>query len=456
MKNENSKLWQRTEELFGKSQKQWKTVDEMIYGVDDYFNVPKEDGNRKREKAIKEAFAFHYQNNLFYNRFCKDRGITPDDIKTEKDFHKIPLMPDTFFKDYPSEKPQEVYEWLYRASSVDIGEFDFNGKSLQKFLEWAENRLQGVVVHSSGTSGKFSIMFRDKDTSQRLFYTLAKLAVFGIVDDVQDDLHLVYPGTTKTYLAIGQAVATVAKIFDDKHKHFLTDRPLSMEIVKLMTTGQAEGVKQKIELRLLKKAMAKGQYDIINILQQHEKEKNQVFFVTFPFQVWDLMDIMEKEGITLNLGDTNSYMLTGGGWKIHAYRKVTEEKFAERVEKILGIPKENYKDLYGMSEMNGAAFSCEKRYKHLTDWIYPQVLDDDLEPVGFGEWGRFAFLDPAGYSYPGFIMSGDKVRMLEKCPECDKTGIVLDKDISRIGGAEARGCGNLMRQLLAEELGKGE
>lgn len=455
MKNENSKLWKRTEELFYKPQKQWKTVDEMIYGVDDFFEVSEEKNKEKREKAIREAFAFHYQNNLFYNRFCKDRKITPEDIKTEKDFHKIPLMPDTFFKDYPSEKPKDVYEWLYRSSSADIGKYDFNGKTLQKFLEWAEKRLRGVVVHSSGTSGKFSIMFRDKETSQRLFYTLAKLAVFGIVDDVQDDLYIVYPGTTKTYLAMGHAVATVTQIFDDKHKHFLSDRPLSMEIVKLMSTGQAEGIKQKIELRLLKKAMAKGQHDIINLLQQHEKEKNQVLMATFPFQAWDLMDTMEKEGITLNLGDTNSYMLTAGGWKIYAYRKVTEEKFAERVEKILGIPKENYKDLYGMSEMNGAAFSCEKRYKHLTGWIYPQVLNDNLEPAGFGEWGRFAFLDPAGYSYPGFIMSGDKVRMLEKCPACDKTGIVFDGDISRIGGAEARGCGNLMRQLLAEELGKG-
>lgn len=446
-------LWKRTEKLFGKPREQWKTVDEMIYGVDDYFNVPKEEGNRKREKAIKEAFAFHYQNNLFYNRFCEDRGITPEDIKTEKDFPKIPMMPDTFFKDYPSEKPKDVYEWLYRASSVDIGEYDFKGKSLQKFLEWAENRLKGIVLHSSGTSGKFSIMFRDEETYRRFFHVIAKLLMFHIIP-VEDDLHLVYPGTPKTFLAMGHVVATASKIFDDEHMHFLTDRPMTMEIVKLMSSGQAEGLKQKLELKLLQKAMAKGQYTLLHLLEKLEKEKQQVCFLSFPFQVWDMMDIMEKEGITLDLGETNSFMVTAGGWKIFAFKKVTEDKFASRVEKILGIPKENYKDAYGMSEMNGLALSCEKRYKHLTGWIYPQVLDDDLEPVGFGEWGRFAFLDPAGYGYPGFIMTGDRVKMLEECPECGKTGVVLESEITRMAGAEARGCGDLMRHLLAEELGK--
>ncbi|HEC94332.1 MAG TPA: hypothetical protein ENI45_00010 [Thermoplasmatales archaeon] len=445
-------LWQRANELFGKPRSQWKTVDEMIYGVDNYFNVPK-DRKEKREKAIKEAFKFHYQNNLFYHRFCKQRGVTPADIKTENDFHKIPMMPDTFFKDYPSEDPRDVYEWLYRASSVDIGEYDFNGKSLQKFLEWAENRLNGLVLHSSGTSGKFSIMFRDEETMRRLFHVISKLLLFHIVP-VDDNLHLVYPGTTKTHLAMGHAVAKASEIFDDEHKHFLTNRALTMELVKLMSTGIAKGIKQKLELKLLQKAMTKGQYDIIELLQKLEKKKEQVIILSFPFQVWDLMDIMEKEGITLNLGESNSFMVTAGGWKIFAHKKVTEKEFAARVEKMFGIPKENYRDAYGMSEMNGLALSCEGRYKHMCEWIYPQVLDDDLEPMGFGEWGRFAFLDPAGYGYPGFIMTGDRVKLLEECPKCGRSGMVLESEITRMSGAEARGCGNLMRNLLTQELRK--
>jgi long-chain-fatty-acid---luciferin-component ligase len=200
--------------------------------------------------------------------------------------------------------------------------------------------------------------------------------------------------------------------------------------------------------------MVKGQSIILNLLEKLEKEKRQTLIATFPFQLWDLMEIMEKQGKTLDLGETNSYVITAGGWKIYEFKKVTEMEFAKKIEKNLGIPADNYRDLYGMSEMNGLAFSCEARYKHVTPWIYPMVLDDNLEPIGYGEWGRLAFLDPAGYSYPGFIMTGDRVKMLEECPECNKTGVVLESEITRVTGAEARGCGDLMRELITEELGK--
>ena len=452
MKKKNSIIGNRLTDLFGRPQSDWKNVDQMIFGVDNYFNTQK-NGNKLREKSIIEVFNYHYNNNLFYNQFCKHRKISPDDIKSEKDFIKIPLVPDAFFKDYPSEKPKDVYNWLYQVSSVDIGKYNFSGKNLTQFLEWAENRLKGLILHSSGTSGKFSIIFRDEETMKRIIYTLLKLILFHVTD-LDDNAHFVYPGSTKTFLAGGHAVAKASELFDDEHKHFSSDRALSMEIIKLMSTGQAEGIKQKLELKLIQKALAKGQYKIINLLQELEKKNEQVVMVTFPILIWEIMNIMEKEGISMNLGKSNSFVVSAGGWKIHAHKKVSEDDFAKRIEKCFGISKENYRDLYGMSEMNGAALSCEERYKHLTDWIYPIVLDDDMEPVGFGESGRFAFLDPAGYGYPGFIMTGDKVTLLEKCPKCGKSGIVIKSEVTRMKGAEGRGCGNLMRNLIAEEFSK--
>jgi len=452
MKKKNSLIGNRLTDLFGRPQSEWKNVDQMIFGVDDYFNTPK-NGNKLREKAIIEVFNYHYNNNLFYNQFCKHRNISTDHIKCEKDFIKIPMVPDAFFKDYPSEKPKEVYNWLYQVSSVDIGEYNFIGKNLTQFLDWAENRLKGLILHSSGTSGKFSIIFRDEETMKRIIYTLLRLILFHVTD-LDDNAHFVYPGSTKTFLAGGHAVGKASELFDDEHKHFSTDRALSMEIIKLMSTGQAVGLKQKLELKMIQKALVKGQYKIINLLQELEKKNEQVALVTFPILIWEIMNVMEKQGFTMDLGKSNSFVVSAGGWKIHAHKKVSEDEFAKRIEKCFGIPKENYRDLYGMSEMNGAALSCEERYKHLTEWIYPMVLDDDMEPVGFGESGRFAFLDPAGYGYPGFIMTGDRVTLLEKCPKCGKSGIVIKSEVTRMKGAEGRGCGNLMRGLIAKEFSK--
>ena len=80
------------------------------------------------------------------------------------------------------------------------------------------------------------------------------------------------------------------------------------------------------------------------------------------------------------------------------------------------------------------------------------ILDDNMEPIGYGEEGRFAFLDPASASYPGFIITGDKITLHAQCPACEKEGIVMESDINRMVGAESKGCGNLMRGLLADEL----
>jgi len=49
-------------------------------------------------------------------------------------------------------------------------------------------------------------------------------------------------------------------------------------------------------------------------------------------------------------------------------------------------------------------------------------------------------------------MSGDRVRLLEEGPKCNKPGVVLESEITRMAGAEDRGCGNLMQQLMAEDI----
>ena len=65
-------------------------------------------------------------------------------------------------------------------------------------------------------------------------------------------------------------------------------------------------------------------------------------------------------------------------------------------------------------------------------------------------------VDPIANSYPGYIITGDRVKLLEKCPVCGKSGSVLESDVTRMAGAEAKGCANLMRGLMAEEFKKAE
>jgi hypothetical protein len=453
MVSNGGSLYKRNAELFGRPKDQWSTIDNMIYSWSDYFKQRKDVVEKNRFKAIRESLDYHYKSSRFYNRLCKEYDFKPGYVKNIKDFVKIPMLPDTFFKEYPAEKPREIFRWLSKISTVDLGDYDYNGKSLQGFLRWAETRLKGMVNHSSGTSGHFSFMFRDRVTYQRFYYSIVK-TLLDVVPGSVNDPHYVYPGSPNTYLTLGRWLGEGGRIFSEHKRHFLTDREINMDIARLMSTGDARGFKDKLILLALKKAMLKGEDKMIGLLEEINKKGEQAVIIGPPFQIYSIMLKMKKLGVSLSM--SNSVLFTGGGWKIFEHRKISEEEFAKLVEETLGIPPECYVDIYGMSEMNGIAISCGSRYKHLHPWIHPMVMDENEGLLGFDEWGRFAFLDPIANSYPGYIITGDRVKIYEKCPGCGRPGPVIDSDISRMTGAEAKGCADLMRGLMAEEFKKVE
>jgi Acyl-protein synthetase, LuxE. len=158
---------------------------------------------------------------------------------------------------------------------------------------------------------------------------------------------------------------------------------------------------------------------------------------------------MEDVGLTFNFED--GITVTGGGWKTEEGRSIPPDKFRKRVRDNFGIPEENCRDLYGMNESNLITFTCEGHYRHtLHSLLYPIVLDEKMEPVGFGEYGRYAFLDPLANSYPGFIVTGDRVKLMEHCPECNRPGPVIGPDVPRMPGSEGRGCAITMGKMLKE------
>ncbi len=450
-----SNIWKRAESLFGRPKDQWKTIDKIIYNNTNYFTIPSDEAERQRFTAIKESVHHHYQNSKFYHQLCKEYEFSPSDLKNNDNLELVPMVPDTFFKEYPKEHPKEIFEWLQKISTIDIGKYDYKGRNMQGFLRWTEERLEGLVNHSSGTTGHYSLMFRDKITYQRFYYAAVK-TLLTIPKKLDDKPHYVYPGSPNTFLTIGRWLSEGGKVFPKDHRHFLTEREISMTIARLISTGYAKNFKEKLILQQLKKAMIKGEKKLLELLQTLDKKKEQTIIISPPFQLFSMMMIMKKEDIQLNLGESNGVVFTGGGWKIFENKKVPLDEFATLIEETLGIPRSSYVDVYGMSEMNGLAISCEAGYKHLHPWIHPMVLDDHEGNLGFGKFGRFAFLDPIAHSYPGYIMTGDRVKLLKRCPICEKTGYVLEPDISRMAGAEAKGCANLMRGMMAEELRKVE
>ena len=164
-----------------------------------------------------------------------------------------------------------------------------------------------------------------------------------------------------------------------------------------------------------------------------------------------MMNTLQREGQSFDFGE-RGLICTGGGWKGHMNARISQADFTKQVQDVLGIPKTHCTDGYSMTELNEAFHTCpEGHYRHVPlTHLKPFVLDNSFTPVGYGEWGRFAFLDALANSYPGFFITGDEVRMLEQCPVCDRPGPVLDPEIKRAKGVEIRSCAETFRRAIVE------
>ena len=185
-------------------------------------------------------------------------------------------------------------------------------------------------------------------------------------------------------------------------------------------------------------------------LERDDKSTDTIMLSAPPALLFAFMDTLERAGKRYEFGERGT-VVTGGGWKIGENKRIPSEHFRKRVHDRSGIPETCCLDMYGMVEMNATVMTCpEGHYYHVPyTWLKPLVLDDTLLPVGYGEWGRFAFLDAIAHSYPGFVMTGDRVRLLEHCPICDRPGPVLDQAIERSASEEMRGCAEEVRRVFA-------
>ena len=444
---------------FGMKSDNWTPVDKALYKPKMLFEVPQAEAEKLRFDAIKYAFRHHYDNCSYYHNFCKKMEVKPDDICSQSDFSKIPLISDLNFKGYSNES--DFNDWLHKIYVGELPDMKIKSNPSFDYIIKAMHEKGILITFSSGTRGKLSFIPRDELSWKRQQYAYARS--FELMPFIQSPYKyngiLFMPNPKKTHLFFARIGVTALEAFDwvDKSRfNFAIDRKFSTEFVKIFL-GTDKGLKNILKGSLIKILIAVAQNKIMNhfisILEKCEKEKENVLIGGQPFQINALLSRIENDGKNFDL--KNSIVITTGGWKVHKDVKITEQDFRSKITRILGIPDKRCRDLYGMVECSTLNVSCEGHYKHIPhSVIYPIVLDEEYEPVGFGEYGRFAFLDPLANSYPGFIMTGDKVKLLEQCPICDRPGPVIDKKISRMIDVETKGCGEIMARMFSRELNK--
>jgi hypothetical protein len=430
----------------------WTPSDFAVYGNEDPYRVPAAKADEIRLNAIRYQFRRHFELNHTYHQFCKDAGVTPADINRTEDLKRVPLVPSEFFKDSPAGR--EFAIWLANVYTGDVPAVRISGKEpTRDDVVKAFNDAGMAVTYSSGTGGRHTFTPRDKRSFDANEYAMAKGVVAMMYPYWSRKLrsYLLLPNPFKTNLFAGK----LATIFYDLEEEVVCaiDREIDTDLIRL-TMSDDKSLKGRIVKGVASRGERKAVDDIAAFIDKKDRAKEQIGFVGSPYLLSLVLRKLREEGRSYDFRERGA-VLTGGGWKVHENERIPEKDFRKELEDVLGITPERVIDLYGMVEGNVWLTQCpEGHHFHVpTCYAYPMVLGEDFEQLGYGETGRFAFLDGSMGSYPGFIITGDRVRMLERCPVCDRAGPVLEPGVTRMAGQGSRGCGEEVRKVISADLG---
>jgi hypothetical protein len=161
-----------------------------------------------------------------------------------------------------------------------------------------------------------------------------------------------------------------------------------------------------------------------------------------PAVAWFCSELGQR-GLRLSL-PPDTLLVTGGGWKGAGAAEAASSSLAglaELVAEVLGVTSERWVDVYGMSECNAYLLRCPSGRYHVPPVVDMFVVDDNLTPLsGPDATGTIGFLDPFAFSYPGFLLTGDRGRLVTAACPCGLAGPGFVGDITRAPEQELKGC----------------
>jgi hypothetical protein len=422
----------------------------------------------------------HYVANIpSYAAFARDAGVgeTTDLATIQREL----LSTDDIFKSYDPSVLEErrfdkMNEWLGKVFHERIS---FGVSGITTIDGWIDRLIaHGVrVIYSSGSSGRFSFVPRDPISWHRFSvapsaYVAAmvvqnettsalKRAVLGPAMKMLDPFTLArllhrrsMPDFDGVFLAFRgghmgtQIVAQeLAKRF--RTNTFMYDFDVPASTVRLLSTGPKSPEEERALLAFRDATVGKKDEHyarIIAALEQASKSGRKVFIAGAPYLFKELLERMNGTTMPLVRG---SFVMTGGGWKTFTGEKIEPAVLGQMIGETFGLPQTNVIDAYSMAEIHGVVPRCEHGRYHIPPMIEPLVVDDALQPMrGNDITGTFAFLDPFAVSYPGFIVSGDRVRLVDEQCACGTWGPAFT-EIGRAAGREVKGCGGVMASIQA-------
>lgn len=297
-----------------------------------------------------------------YSSILQSLGFSPDNVKTERDLHKIPVLPTLYFK-------------------------------RNRLFSMPEEKLS-VTATSSGTKGSQSVVGFDAG-SMRLGVAMMTrfLSHHKLISAIPANyLVLGYEPSGHSQMGAMKTAEGITRFAPALHKEYaLKDNGTGYE-------PNPEGVKKA--------------------LLRYAKSGFPVRLVGFPSYLWFLVRELEKQGISLKL-NPHSKVLLGGGWKQFSGEQIDSETLFRATETTLGISRENCFEFFSAVEHPLPYVKCTNGHFHVP--IYSRVFIRDvrdLEPVPDGRLGLLSFVTPLVGGMPLISIVTDDLAVFHPASEC--------------------------------------
>ena len=369
------------------------------------------------------------------------------------------LFQHTVYKSYPMSLIERgrfdlLTRWLDGLTVHDLSNVDVSGcTGFDSWFAALEAQTPLRPNHSTGTSGKLSIIPRDeKDLEQFELNHIRQMVPFGDEPDRMAAMRasnaavpIVYPSSRHgRHVAQRMLDGLVRRLGSDETTYVLYDEFLSADVASL--AGRVRGASMKGTLEDMKipadllemyrasldrqSAQTKDQERFFERVLAELVGRDAFVFGNVPLlYAWTQMG--EARGLKSLFGPGSS-ITSGGGLK----GSTVPPDWRERVEAFLGAP---IRLGYGMSELIAGAGECPKGVYHLSPHTIGFVLDPstgDPLPRSGTQTGRFAFFDLLVQSYWGGFVTGDKVTVTWGGCECGRKGPYFDPHIERFSELE--------------------
>jgi hypothetical protein len=372
-----------------------------------------------------------------------------DSIETLNDVAPL-LFQHTVYKSYPVSLLEKgrfdvLTRWLDGLTVHDLSRVDVSGcDTIDSWFDALEAQTPLRPVHSTGTSGKLSIIPRDlEDLEQSAQSRTRSQESIAALGDGNNPIPIVYPsyryGRQGAQRMLDGLVKTIGS---EETTYTLYNDFNSADVASL--AGRVRGASEKgEELKIAPDLLKRFKTSLERRTNQAQDQEafferiladlrgKKVYVFGVPPYLYNMAVQGEARGIQ-GLFAPESLIASGGGLKGVSL----PDDWQERIERFMGA-KLAYG--YGMTELLCGHGKCTRGHYHVSPYAVPFVLDAETGvplPREGVQTGRYAFFDPRPGSYWGGFVTGDKVTITWDGCACGRKGPYVHPSIERFSELE--------------------